>query len=299
MAIYFITISYFLFLIFASYYLIKNIFIKKDLLKKYPVNYQNDVSSKSELFKCLNIFFAKIGKFAKKALFKTYLAKLENLISDNNEFKSSHFTIESFTGFKIFLSILLFIFCIISINNGLFMIISSTAGLIAGFFIPDYLIKHMNLKRLQKMDRDLPYIIDLLYVASLSGQNIYNSIKTVIQKYDSRISNEFKGFLQQIDFGIGKKEAYSNIIRKNNSDSFKSFIFTLQQAESYGSSISELLRQKAEFLRFEINQDIDRKTRLISTKMLFPLIFLILPSFLLLVCGPLVYLVGGSMFLKS
>ncbi|HEY5500510.1 MAG TPA: type II secretion system F family protein, partial [Candidatus Humimicrobiaceae bacterium] len=105
-------------------------------------------------------------------------------------------------------------------------------------------------------------------------------------------------FLKQIDFGIGRKEAYINMLHKNNSDSFKSFIFTLQQAENYGSSISELLKQKAEFLRFEISQEIEKKTRLISTKMLFPLIFLILPSFILLVCAPLVFMMGGDMFIK-
>ena len=298
MLIYFITISYFIFLVFISYYFLKNILVKKDMLKNYCMNYPLPEGSKSDIFKSLNIFFAKIGRSGKRVLPKTYMTRLENLISDNNEFKSSHLTVESFIGFKFFFSILLFIFCIVLIDNRFFMIIFSTAGLICGFFIPDYLIRYINLKRLHKMDKDLPYIIDLLYVTALSGQNIYNSIKIVMQKYDSMISNEFKVFLQQIDFGIGKKEAYKNIIRKNNSDSFKSFIFTLQQAENYGSSISELLRQKAEFLRFEINQEIDRKTRLISTKMLFPLIFLILPAFLLLVCGPLVYLMGGSMFFK-
>ncbi|MCX6347347.1 MAG: type II secretion system F family protein [Actinobacteria bacterium] len=178
------------------------------------------------------------------------------------------------------------------------MIFSSISGLATGFLMPDYLIRHINLKRLQKIDRELPNIIDLLYIAALSGQNIYNSIKVVTEKYNNQISSEFRVFLKQIDFGIGRKEAYINMLHKNNSDSFKSFIFTLQQAENYGSSISELLKQKAEFLRFEISQEIEKKTRLISTKMLFPLIFLILPSFILLVCAPLVFMMGGDMFIK-
>lgn len=297
MVIYIITIAYFLFLVFLTYYFLKNLIFKRRTISQNHSNHFSGSSGKSEIFKKFNMFFAKIGNSGKKILFKTYILKLENLISGNNEFKTSYLTIESFIGFKFLLSLLLFVFCLILINNSLSMIIFGSAGLIIGFFIPDYLIRYLNLKRLQKMDRDLPYIIDLLYIAALSGQNIYNSIKIVTEKYDSQISSEFKIFLQQIDFGIGKKEAYVNILQKNNSDSFKSFIFTLQQAESYGSSISELLKQKAEFLRFEIAQEIEKKTRLISTKMLFPLIFLILPSFLLLVCGPLVYLVSGNIFL--
>ena len=101
------------------------------------------------------------------------------------------------------------------------MISSSIAGLLTGFLIPDYLISYINHKRLQKIDKELPNIIDLLYISSLSGQNIYNSIKIVTEKYNNQISNEFKIFLKQIDFGIGRKEAYINMLHKNNSDSLK------------------------------------------------------------------------------
>ena len=244
------------------------------------------------------MFFARIGRMGKKLIFKTYYYKLENLVSTGKEYKNSTLTTESFIGFKFFLSLLLFVFCIILIKGIFLMIFLSICGLAAGFFLPDYLIRYINMRRLHKIDMELPNIIDLLYIAALSGQNIYNSIKIVTEKYDNQISSEFKIFLKQIDFGIGRKEAYINMLHKNNSDSFKSFIFTLQQAENYGSSISELLKQKAEFLRFEISQEIEKKTRLISTKMLFPLIFLILPSFILLVCAPLVFMMGGDMFIK-
>lgn len=298
MTIYIITISYFLFIVFLTGYFLKNLLFKKSNLKQNNYIFLTKSFNKSDLFKNLNKIFARIGYFVKKILFKTYVLRLENLISCNNEYSPTYLTVESFIGLKFFLSALLFILSAIIINNIFLMIIAGFTGLFFGFFIPDYLIRYLNLKRLQKADKDLPYLIDLLYIAALSGQNIYNAVKIVTEKYDSQISSEFKGFLSQIDFGIGKKEAYINILQKNNSSSFKSFIFTLQQAENYGSSISELLKQKAEFLRFEMSQEIDRKARLISVKMLFPLIFLILPSFMLLVCGPLVYLVGGSMFFK-
>ncbi|MHB1347412.1 MAG: type II secretion system F family protein [Candidatus Humimicrobiaceae bacterium] len=244
----------------------------------------------------INKFFAQIGKLGEKVLFKNYIYKLENLVSANREYKNSNLNVWSFIGFKFSLSVLFFILCIILIKSSFLMIPFSITGLAMGFLLPDYLISNMNIRRLQKIDKELPNVIDLLYVSSLSGQNIYNSIKIVSEKYNNQISSEFRIFLKQIDFGIGRKEAYINMLHKNTSDSFKSFIFTLQQAENYGSSISELLKQKAEFLRFEMSQAIEKKTRLISTKMLFPLIFLILPSFILLVCAPLVFMLGADIF---
>jgi pilus assembly protein TadC len=298
MAIYIVVISYFLFMVFLTHYFLKNLLIKKNTINKSQTKVLEADLEKSESFKKINKFFAQIGNLGKKIIFKNYFLKLENLVSANREYKNSNLSTESFIGFKFSFSLLLFLFCIILIKSSFLMIFSSISSLVIGFLIPDYLIRYLNLKRLQKIDRELPNIIDLLYISALSGQNIYNSIKIVTEKYNNQISNEFRIFLKQIDFGIGRKEAYTNMLHKNNSDSFKSFIFTLQQAENYGSSISELLKQKAEFLRFEISQEIEKKTRLISTKMLFPLIFLILPSFILLVCAPLVFMMGGDMFIK-
>ena len=296
MATYILIISYFFFMLLTAYYFLNNLLIKKNSFNKNHAQGIETEPENSQSFKKINKFFAQIGNWGKKVLFKNYLLKLENLVSANREYKNSNLSTESFIGFKFVFSLLLFMFCIIFGKNSFLMIPSCLAGLVIGFLLPDYLIRYINLKRLRNIDRELPNIIDLLYISSLSGQNIYNSIKIVSEKYDNQISNEFRIFLKQIDFGIGRKEAYINMLEKNTSDSFKSFIFTLQQAENYGSSISELLKQKAEFLRFEISQEIEKRTRLISTKMLFPLIFLILPSFILLVCAPLVFMMGADMF---
>jgi len=298
MVLYYIAIIYFLFLIFLIYLFINNILLKRNNFKNSKQIFSLKDKKYSDIFESLNNIFSKIGYFSKRILLKSYLLKIENLIFGNNEYGNTFLTAESFIGFKTILALLMFLLPLIVIKKNLIMIILCLAGLFLGFFIPDFLLQFFNLKRYKKLDKDLPCFIDLLYIATLSGQNIYNSIKIVVEKFESQLSNEFKSYLNQINLGIGKQEAYYNILQKNNSNSFKSFIFTLQQAESYGSSISNLLKQKADFLRFELSQEVERKVRLISIKMLFPLIFLILPSFILLVCGPLVFLIGGNNFLN-
>ena len=44
-------------------------------------------------------------------------------------------------------------------------------------------LKEFLIIRQKEIDKDLHYVIDLLAVATLSGQNIYNAIKIVIEKY--------------------------------------------------------------------------------------------------------------------
>ena len=191
MAIYAVVIAYFLLMLFLTYYFLKKIIIKRNTINKSQPDAFSPDLEKSESFKKINMFFARIGIMGKKLIFKTYYFKLENLVLTGKEYKNSTLTTESFIGFKFFLSLLLFVFCIILIKGISLTIFLSICGLAAGFLMPDYLIRYINTRRLHKIDMELPNIIDLLYIAALSGQNIYNSIKIVTEKYDNQISSEF------------------------------------------------------------------------------------------------------------
>ena len=64
----------------------------------------------------------------------------------------------------------------------------------------------------EDIEKELPYVIDLIRVSSLSGQNIYNSFKMLTEKYNGRICGDIKNFLRDIDMGAGKDYAYKNLI---------------------------------------------------------------------------------------
>jgi len=203
-------------------------------------------------------------------------------------------TLGSFIGYKI---ILLALFMIAGCFAGSSFPVSIILGLVfglTGYFVPDLLIKRYRGKRFKEINDDIPYIVDLLYIATLSGQNIYNAIKIVVEKYDGIVCRELSKFLRDVDLGKGKLQAYKNVLDRNNTEDFKNLVFLLMQAERYGSPISEVLKQKSNYIKFEISQNLERKSRKIATAMLFPLVFLILPSFVILVCGPLISLVGGN-----
>jgi tight adherence protein C len=179
-------------------------------------------------------------------------------------------------------------------NNITSSIILSIAGGAVGYFTPGILLRRFKFARQRVIEKDLPYIIDLLSIATLSGQNIYNAIKIVTEKYRGYICRELSNFIKDIDIGIGKTEAYRNLINRSDSENFKNFIFLLIQAEKHGSSINEILKQKSRYIKFENYQNLERKVRSTTILILFPLVFLILPSFIILVGGPLVFSIGGD-----
>ena len=90
-------------------------------------------------------------------------------------------TPDSFIGYKIILSILFIIAAGFIGNNIINSIVLSFIGGAVGYFVPDLLLRRFKYARQREIDRDLPYVIDLLSIATLSGQNIYNAIKIVIK----------------------------------------------------------------------------------------------------------------------
>jgi tight adherence protein C len=160
----------------------------------------------------------------------------------------------------------------------------------------DILIKRISVLKSAEFTKDLPYIIDLLYISAMSGQNIYNCLNILVENHRSSAAAEIGVFLKEINSGMGRFEAYNNFISRNNVENFKNLIFLMLQAEKYGSSINEILRQKSKFVRFEISQKSEIKSRRASVLLLFPLAFLILPAFVLLVGGPLIFTVSAGLF---
>jgi len=205
-------------------------------------------------------------------------------------------TLESFAGYKIILLFLFFIAGFFAGNNPAGSIFTAAVAGLSGYFIPDIILSVCSNNKKMQIERDLPDIIDLLAVATFSGQNIYNAIKIVISKYNRSICLELSHFIEDIDIGTGKLQAYENLIERSNSYEFKNFISLLIQSEKYGASINDILKRKSDYIKFKSYQDLERRIRRTSILILFPLVFLILPSFVLLVGGPLIYSIAGDFF---
>ncbi len=289
---YLIIFIYYMFICFMLFYFLKN--------KNF---YQRRSAGSSYIAKrILNKLTSKVNSLSSKigsVLISKKFFKVENknvdLLKLQEAGSKTYITIESFMGYKV---ILLFVFFIGGCFTGISNVNNFVPGIISGavgYFIPDIILLRFSSKRRKEIERDLPDIIDLLAVATLSGQNIYNAIKIVVSKYRGSISSELSNFIKDIDTGTGKFQAYKNLIYRSNSYEFRNFIFLLMQAERYGSSINDILKRKSDYMKFESYQNLEKEIRKKAVLILFPLVFLIMPSFIILVGGPLVYSIGGNL----
>lgn len=288
---YLIIFIYYVFICFMLFYFIRN---RSYYRRRYAGRSNVLKVILNKLVGCLNLLSFKIGAFLiSKKLFRI-LNKKFDLLKLWGSKKISHFTIESFTGYKIILLFLFFAGGCFMGSSFAYSFISGVISGLAGFFIPDMIVLRFRRIRQEEIERDLPDIIDLLAAATLSGQNIYNAIKIVTSKYRGSISSELASLIRDIDTGTGKLQAYQNLINRSNSYKFKNFIFLLMQTEKYGSSINDILKRKSDFMKFESQQKLEEEIRKKAVLMLFPLVFLIMPSFIILVGGPLIYSAGGN-----
>ena len=236
------------------------------------------------------------GKTFEKIFRVHYLNKIKSKIEFIYTNGNIYLDYRAVLGSKVTLFIISFIPGVLTGKKFLIVILSGLLTGMAGFFLPDLLLNFKYRAKTRRIDTNLPYLMDLLYISTLSGQSIYSSIQILVENYDSGICGIFLKFLQSIKFGIGKKNAYENLISKNKTKKFKNFILLLMQAEKYGSAISDILKEKSEYMKYENRDEIEKRSRKQTIFILFPVAVFILPAFILLVGGPLIFTMGADFY---
>lgn len=290
---YFIVMGYYIFLVAGLYFIFLS---NPSVIKAEHVKKNISPGTMKVIVNLLNTIAHKVGTLLGKAdRGKGSFTKnrtLEILEYEKDLFVSA----ETFFGYKLISAFLLIIGVGCIGSSPLYTMFFGTAGGIIGYFIPNMIVNRAAVKTSEDIDRELSYIIDLLRISTLSGQNIYNSFSTFIEKYNGRICYDLRNFIRDIDMGAGKDYAYSSLIERNKSKQFRELMSVLMEADKYGSPIDGILVQRSRQINFENWDNAERKAKKISLVSLLPLIFLILPAFILLVGGPLIYSLASTQF---
>ncbi len=288
-------ILFYLFIVAGLFFMLKNI-TNSRRLRYLKIQLQDKTTGKknNKIKGIFAIIAGRVGDFFSKITNERFRRKYERSIEFIRSYQDINFDFNILFGYKILSALCGFLIALFALEKLFYLIPGLICLFLTGFFIPDIVIKILISRKLEEFNLDLPYVIDLLYITSLSGQNIYNSIKILIQKYNGAIASELQRFLRELELGLGREQAYENAISRNNPDGFKNLLFLLMQAEKFGSKTSEILKQKSKYLRFETAQKVEAESRRVSVFLIFPLVFFILPAFILLVGGPLIFSIAGS-----
>ena len=166
-----------------------------------------------------------------------------------------------------------------------------------GYFYPDIWINGKIDRRKKEIIMSMPFTVDMLALSVEAGLDFIAAMTKVIDKArPSALNDEFKILIKEIKIGSSRAEALRNMAWRVNLIQVSSFCATLIAADSVGASIGPILKALSGEIRRKRSSEVEKAGATAATKILFPMLFLIVPAVFIMIGAPLIlqYMVGEN-----
>ena len=130
--------------------------------------------------------------------------------------------------------------------------------------------------------------VDSIVVGQYIGDTALAAVGT---RMDGAIAAAFARVAKEASYS-SRSEALLGLAERAQVNSITFFAASLVQAERAGSSLVDIIRMQAQSVRTERRLKVDDITNKLSTKMLFPMLLLMLPSIIMLMLAPMILQLG-------
>ena len=158
-----------------------------------------------------------------------------------------------------------------------------------GYYLPNAILDRVVKRRKRDIFENIPDALDLLTVcveAGLSLERAFSKVAAEIHIKSVILAQELQLVLMETRAGFSKEKALRNFALRVGLDDVDSLVAMLIQSERFGTSIGDALRVYSESLRGKRRIVAEEAAAKIGLKLLFPLIFCIFPTLLMVLLGP-------------
>ena len=170
-----------------------------------------------------------------------------------------------------------------------------------GYYLPNFLLSWRIRVRQRELFEAFPDATDLIIVCIEAGLGLDAAIARTGEEMQIRsptLAEELHLVGLELRVGASRTQALRNLALRTGLDEVAALVTMLLQADRFGTSIAESLRVHADSLRTRRRQNAEEAAAKIPLKLLFPLIFFIFPTLMLVLLGPAVISIY-RMFLKN
>ncbi|WP_344955406.1 type II secretion system F family protein [Zobellella aerophila] len=168
------------------------------------------------------------------------------------------------------------------------LFIMMACGYVA-YVLPVFVVERLANNRMNKMKMAMPDALDLLVVCTEAGMGFKAALQRVSQEINlshDELSHELTLISAKLRAGLSMQQAFEEFILRTGLEDFRSLNVAINQSIQLGTSIAETLRVFADEYRIKRKQEAEELAAKIGTKLIFPLVTLIWPSFFIVAIGP-------------
>jgi tight adherence protein C len=166
--------------------------------------------------------------------------------------------------------------------SALMLIVAGAAG--AKLYVTNRKQRHQ-----QILNRSFPEALDLLLVCIESGLGLDAALARVcaeLRKSHPEITAELDRTRAELTIMNDRSQALQNLADRTDIVPFRSLVAALMQTEKFGTSLVDTLRVLSEDMRIMRLLSAENRAARIPVLITIPLIFCILPAFVMVILGP-------------
>jgi tight adherence protein C len=157
-----------------------------------------------------------------------------------------------------------------------------------GFAAPMMLLRRRAKNRQNKFWKSLPDSIDLLTTCVEAGLSLDFAFQRVAERHHGPVGDELSRMLREKAMGQTRREALTAMADRMDLPDLNVLVNSVIQAEALGTSIGQVLRIQSRQLRTRRRQRAEQAARQAAPKMIFPLVFFIMPNLFIVILGPII-----------
>ena len=169
---------------------------------------------------------------------------------------------------------------------------------IFGAYFPLMWLDEQVMRRITRINRDLPYMLDVLALSVGAGLDFNSSLERVVGKDSTKspLVEEMRLVLQEVKMGTTRKEALLGLKERVPSDYITGLVSSVVQAEQMGTPLTNILRIQAGAIRLKRSQRAEKLAGEAPVKLILPLLFIVGAVMLTLFGAIIIKAIRGELF---